>query len=176
MEGMNMCRKLVVVNELSLGQRALGFEVLSLPKGEVLEYTHKQLKDLIKSGKDEVYGLEISGETGELIPDTGNFFCKNWMVKSHINSLVPKFECDSLANLFYIVIGSTQKAKGSILYDVVSSRFERTAFPEEKIKTLLEMGIISAGAKLGDNGELIVAALEKPKKAEKTEEKEETAP
>ncbi len=170
-----MCKKLVVVNELVLGQRPLGFEVLSLPKGEVLEFTHKQLKDLIKSGKDEVYGLEISGETGELIPDTENFFCNNWMVKSHINSLVPKFECDSLVNLFYLVIG-THKEKGNIVYDVVSSRYERTAFPEENIKTLLEMGIISAGAKLGDNGELIVATLEKPKKEEKTEKKEETAP
>lgn len=170
-----MCRKLVVINELALGQRALGFEVLSLPKGEVLEFTHKQLKDLIKSGKDEVYGLKISEETGELIPDTENFFCNNWMLKNHINNLVPRFQGDSLVNLFYIVIG-THKEKGSIVYDVVSSRFERTAFSEEKIKTLLEMGIISAGAKLGDNGELIVASLEKPKKEEKAEAKEETAP
>lgn len=170
-----MCRKLVVINELALGQRALGFEVLSLPKGEVLEFTHKQLKDLIKSGKDEVYGLKISEETGELIPDTENFFCNNWMLKNHINNLVPRFQGDSLVNLFYIVIG-THKEKGSIVYDVVSSRFERTAFSEEKIKTLLEMGIISAGAKLGDNGELIVASLEKPKKEEKAETKEETAP
>lgn len=170
-----MCRKLVVINELALGQRALGFEVLSLPKGEVLEFTHKQLKDLIKSGKDEVYGLKISEETGELIPDTENFFCNNWMLKNHINNLVPKFQGDSLVNLFYIVIG-THKEKGSIVYDVVSSRFERTAFSEEKIKTLLEMGIISAGAKLGVNGELMVAPLEKPKKEEKAETKEETAP
>lgn len=165
-----MCRKLVVINELALGQRALGFEVMAFPKGEVLEFTHKQLKDLIKSGKEEVYGLKISEETGELIPDTENFFCNNWMVKSHINSLVPRFESDSLANLFYIVIG-THKEKGNIVYDVVSSRFERTAFSEEKIKTLLEMGIISAGAKLV-NGELVVAPLEK----QKAETKEETAP
>lgn len=170
-----MCRKLVVINELALGCRNLGFEVLSLPKGEVLEFTQKQLKDLIKSGKDEVYGLKISEGTGELIPDTENFFCNNWMLKTHISNLVPKFQGDSLVNLFYIVIG-THKEKGSIVYDVVSSRFERTAFSEEKIKTLLEMGIISAGAKLGDNGELIVASLEKPKKEEKAEAKEETAP
>lgn len=103
-----MCRKLVVINELALGQRALGFEVLSLPKGEVLEFTHKQLKDLIS--KDEVYGLKISEETGELIPDTENFFCNNWMLKNHINNLVPRFQGDSLVNLFYIVIG-THKEK-----------------------------------------------------------------
>ena len=165
-----MCRKLVVVNELALGNRNLGFEVLSLPKGEVVEFTNKQLKDIIKSGKDEVYGLTISEETGELIPDE-NFYCTNYMVKSHINSLVPKYESDSLVNLFYIVIG-THKEKGNVVYDVVSSRYERAAFTEEKIKTLLDMGIISAGVKLGDNGELIVAPLEKPK----ADRKEETAP
>ncbi|MCM1213926.1 MAG: hypothetical protein NC331_12485 [Lachnospiraceae bacterium] len=165
-----MCRKLVVVNELALGNRNLGFEVLSLPKGEILEFTNRQLKDLIKSGKDEVYGLDISGETGELIPDE-NFFCNNWMVKSHINSLVPRFEGEGLVNLFYIVTG-THKEKGNLVYDVVSSRYERTTFPEEKIKTLLEMGIISAGVKL-ENGELVAAPLEKPKTREK---KGETAP
>lgn len=165
-----MCRKLVVTNELFLGQRNLGFEVLSLPKGEVLEYTNKQLKDLITSGKDEVYGVVISEETGELVPDTENFFCRNWMVKSHINSLVPKFESDSLVNLFYIVIG-THKEKGNVLYDVVSSRYERATFTAEKIKTLLDMGIISAGAKL-ENEEILVAPLEKPK----AEKKEEVAP
>ena len=169
-----MCRKLIVTNELALGNRNLGFEVLSLPKGEVLEFTNKQLKDLIKSGKDEVYGLDISEETGELIPDTENFFCTNWMIKSHINSLVPKFESEGLVNLFYIVTG-THKEKGNIVYDVVSSRYERTAFTEEKIKTLLEMGIISAGVKLV-NDELVVAPLEKPKKEETAEKKEETAP
>ena len=104
-----MCRKLIVTNELALGNRNLGFEVLSLPKGEVLEFTNKQLKDLIKSGKDEVYGLDISEETGELIPDE-NFFCTNWMVKSHINSLVPKFESEGLVNLFYIVSRKTKRA------------------------------------------------------------------
>lgn len=29
-----MCRKLVVMNKLSLGTRELGWEALSLPKGE----------------------------------------------------------------------------------------------------------------------------------------------
>lgn len=169
-----MCRKLVVINELLLGNHNLGFEVLSLPKAEVLEFTHKQLKDLIKSGKDEVYGLQISEETGEFIPDIESF-CTNWMVKRHVSNLTPRFENGSLANLFYIVIG-THKEKGTIVYDVVSSRFERTSFSGEKVKTLLEMGIISAGAKLGEKGEIMVAPLEKPKKEEKAEKKEEAAP
>lgn len=165
-----MCRKLVVVNELYLGNRQLGFETFSLPKGELLEFTSKQLKDIMKQGKDEVYGLELS-ETNELAADTEHFFCSNWMVKSHINSLTPKFESESMANIFYIVIGA-HKEKGGMVYDMVSSRYERAGFTEEKTKTLLEMGIISAGAKLQD-GKIIVAPLEKQQQEEHEEQEKE---
>lgn len=167
-----MCRKLIVVNELYLGARQLGWEAYSLPKGEIVEFTDKQLRNLILTGKEEVYGLAISEETGELIPDTENFYCRNWMVKSHINSLIPKFENDSLVNLFYIVTG-THKEKGTQLYDVISSRYERTSFSEERIKALYEMGIISGGLRIEGNN-LKVAPLEKKSATEtKTESKEE---
>ncbi len=46
--------------------------------------------------------------------------------------------------LFYIVIG-THKVKQGTVYDVISSRYERTSFNEEKVKALLEMRIISGG-------------------------------
>lgn len=86
------------------------------------------------------------------------------MKKVHTNILVPIVEDDCLANLFYIVIG-IYKEKGNTMYDVISSRYERISFTEEKIKTLLDMHIISAGAKLqGDK--VIVASLEKSKALE----------
>lgn len=51
----------------------------------------------------------------------------------------------------------------------VLQRDERTSFTEEKVKTLLDMHIISAGAKmLGDK--VVVALLEKPKAPEPTNE------
>lgn len=154
-----MCRKLIVTNKLSLGNRSLGYETYCLPKGELVEFTDKQLKDIIKSeGPDEVYGLKIAEETNELVFDD-SFFVTNMMNKLHINSLVPMVEEDCLANLFYIVIG-THKVKNEIMYDVISSRYERTSFNAEKVKTLLDMKIISAGAKL-ENGEIVVAKLEK---------------
>lgn len=166
-----MCRKLIVVNELYLGARQLGWEAYSLPKREIVEFTDKQLRNLLLTGKEEVYGLAISEETGELIPDIENFYCRNWMVKSHINSLIPKFENDSLVNLFYIVTG-THKEKGIQLYDVISSRYERTSFSEERIKALYEMGIISGGLKIEGNN-LKVAPLEKQSTTEtQTESKE----
>lgn len=154
-----MCRKLIITNEIFLGSRPICFEAYSLPKGEVVELTEKQIKDALKGlTTDEVYGLALT-ESGELILDTENFFTTNMMKKIHINTLVPMVEDDCLANLFYIVIG-THKEKGNTMYDVISSRYERTSFTEEKVKTLLDMHIISAGAKMqGDN--VIVAPLEK---------------
>ena len=158
-EETNMCRKLVVTNEIFLGARPICYEAYSLPKGEVVELTEKQIKDALKGlTTDEVYGLVLS-ETGNLILDTEKFFTTNMMKKIHTNTLVPMVEDDCLANLFYIVIG-THKEKGNTMYDVISSRYERTSFTEEKVKTLLDMHIISAGAKMqGDK--VIVAPLEK---------------
>ena len=158
-----MCRKLVVTNEIFLGARPICYEAYSLPKGEVVELTEKQIKDALKGlTTDEVYGLRLS-EAGELELDTDGFFTTNMMKKIHTNTLVPMVEDDCLANLFYIVIG-THKEKGNTTYDVISSRYEQTSFTEEKVKTLFDMHIISAGAKMqGDK--VIVAPLEKPEQS-----------
>ena len=171
MEEMYMCRKLVAVNKLGLGTRELGWEVFSLPRGEVLEFTTKQLRDIIKGGKDEVYGLKV-GENGIDLVFDESFYTRNLMYKVHIGGLSAMVENECMVNLFYIVIG-THKENGVTMYDVVSSRFERTSFTEEKVKTLLEMGIISGGAKLQD-GKIVTASLEKvkPLEKEKTSEKE----
>lgn len=158
-----MCRKLVVTNEIFLGARPICYEAYSLPKGEVVELTEKQIKDALKGlTTDEVYGLRLS-EAGELELDTDGFFTTNMMKKIHTNTLVPMVEDDCLANLFYIVIG-THKDKANTMYDVISSRYERTSFAEEKVRTLLDMHIISAGAKMqGDK--IVVAPLEKPEQS-----------
>lgn len=163
-----MCRKIYITNELVLGQRPLGWEAWVIPKGEVQEFTSKQIKDIIKQGNEEVYGLAVNKTTGELEADTEGFYVTNYMVKSHINSLVPKNPEDCLANLFYIVVG-THKEKNNILYDVISSRYERTSFTEDKVKTLLEMGIISAGVRIvGDK--LEIAGASKPVSVAKLKE------
>lgn len=162
-----MCRKLVVTNQIFLGTRAICYEAYSLPKGEVVELTEKQIKDALKGiTTDEVYGLALS-DAGELVLDSDSFYAVNMMKKIHTNTLIPMVEEDCLANLFYIVIG-THKVKQEIMYDVISSRYERTSFPEEKVKALLDMHIISAGAKLQD-GAVVVASLEKPTAVEEKE-------
>ena len=132
------------------------------------------MRDIIKNykeGKDEVYGVQI-GENGfDLVLDE-QFFTSNMMYKVHIGSLTPMVQTDCMVNLFYVVIG-THVQHGEVMYDVISSRFERTSFNEDKLRTLLEMGVISGGAKL-ENGKIVVAPLEKVKslEKEKTLEKE----
>ena len=73
-------------------------------------------------------------------------------------------EGETVANIFYVVIG-TKKSKNETLYEVISSRYERTTFTAEKVKTLIDLNIITGGAKL-ENGEIVVAPLEKPVKEE----------
>lgn len=169
-----MCRKLVVVNKLSLGSRELGWECFSFPKREVIELTTKQLKDAIKHGTDEVYGLVVNKDTDELEFDRERWFTTNMMNKLHINTLVPIEESDSLANLYYIVVG-THKEENKQVYEVVSSRYEQAVFSEEKVRTLLDLKIISGGAKLED-GKIVVASMEKvkPVETEKKPEQKET--
>ena len=82
------------------------------------------------------------------------------MNKVHTGMLTPMVPSDTLANLFYLVIG-THKDGDITMYDVISSRYERNSFNAEKVKTLIELGIITSGAKL-ENGEIVVAPLEKP--------------
>lgn len=160
-----MCktRKLIVTNRICLGDREICYEAYSLPKGEVVELTAAQLRRLIMNGPDEVYGLRISEKTRELEFDT-DFMTTNMMNKLHTGILRPMEETETVANIFYIVIG-THKVKNEIMYDVISSRYERTSFTADKVKMLLDMNIISAGAKL-ENGEIVVAPLEKPAKEE----------
>lgn len=137
-----MC-KYYVINELALGNRSLGYELAT--EKEIIEMTAKGIRDGLKAGK-EIYGLKVADNGIDLVLDD-KFFMRNYMVKSHINSLKPKYEEECMANIMYIVTGS-RTVNGKQVYDVISSRFERTSFSEEKLKAMLEIGVISGGCKL----------------------------
>ena len=140
-----MC-KYYVINELALGNRSLGYELAT--DKEIIEMTAKGIRDGLKAGK-EIYGLKVADNGIDLVLDD-KFFMRNYMVKSHINSLKPKYEEECMANIMYVVTGSINK-NGKQLYNVISSRFERTSFCEEKLKAMLELGVIAGGCKLEGN-------------------------
>lgn len=168
-----MCKMNVVMNKLVLGNRELGWEIWD--GRQVAEFTSKQLKDIIRAGKQKVCGLRI-GENGELEPDKEGFFTTNMMVHSHIGSW-RSMEEESMANLLYVCIGSHEES-GKTVYDCISSRFEQAKISENDMRAYLKIGIVSGGAKL-DGEKIVLASMEpektaEPKKAEKTAEQKMT--
>ena len=146
-----------LTNELALGNRSLGFEFVAISdkKSEVVEMTAKTVRDNLKAGK-KIHGLQLAENGEDLVLDE-KFFMRNYTVKTHINNLKAKYDYDGqcIANLMYIVVGSHDG-----VYDVISSRIERTTFSEEKLKAMYELGFISGGCKVED-GKVILPALDK---------------
>ena len=160
-----MCSRLFVVNQLFLGSRELGFELFN--DKEVVEMTAIQLKNAIKAGKD-VRGVVIDKATNELVLDKDGFYSVNMMKHSHINSYEPLIETDDCkVNVFYIVMDKCTENDKPV-YDLLSSRFERVTVSEDKLITYLELGLVSAGAKL-ENGKVLLPVKESKTDQEKKE-------
>lgn len=163
-----MCKMRVVIRKELLGAREQGWSIWT--GKDVQELTSKQIKDIIKAGKEKICGLKI-GESGELELDGEGFFTRNLMEHRMCNNFKPMFEEDSMANMMYTVISSREE-NGSIVYDCISNRFEQAKLSEMEVKTYIKIGIISSGAKLdGDN--IVVASLKYTKVEEAKEVKTE---
>lgn len=147
-----------LINELALGNRSLGFEFVAISdkKSEVVEMTAKTVRDNLKAGK-KIHGLQMAENGEDLVLDE-KFFMRNYTVKTHINNLKAKYDYDGqcIANLMYIVVGSHDG-----VYDVISSRIERTTFSEEKLKAMYELGFISGGCKVEDGKVILPTTLAK---------------
>ncbi len=148
-----MCKMRIVVNQLVLGNRELGWALFD-GKG-VMELTSNQIKQLIKAGT-KVCGLKID-EVGLLDLDLEGFFTTNMAVHSHIDCYKPMIE-GSMVNNFYVCIGKHDE-NGSTVYDCISSRFEQAKFTEADLKAFLKIGVVSGGAKL-EGDKIVLASLE----------------
>ena len=96
-----MCK--VLINEVMLGKRSVGFECYSSENKEMVGMTAKQVKNAIKAG-NKVFGFRLES-SGELAVDRE--FCNNYMVKTGIGSLCPKYESDCIVNIMYTVVGKS---------------------------------------------------------------------
>ena len=161
-----MCKMRVVIRKELLGAREQGWSVWT--GKDVQELTSKQIKDIIKAGKEKICGLKI-GESGELELDGEGFFTRNLMEHRMCNNFKPMFEEDSVANMMYTVIGSHDE-NGSTVYNCISNRFEQAKLTELEVKTYIKIGIISSGAKL-DGDKIVLADLEFKNKEDKDVEK-----
>ena len=147
-----MC-KMYVTSEIMLGNRSLGYSLYEEGHG-VKEMTENQLIKALKDGK-EIYSLKVN-EKGNGLELDEEFFATDIMEYSHIDNFQRKFGDSTMANVLYTVLGSHEE-NGKILYDVVSNRYEVNSFGEEKIKVLFEIEAIGAGAKLSEEGKIILA-------------------
>ncbi len=126
--------ELFVLNKICLGQREVGWELFHKGGGgEILGYTGKQLKDVIKAGQ-VVYGMKLNGEELELDASKG---FKAIMVKVGAGSLSSS-DTSAIANLMYTVYERDGDA-----FQVVSSRFGHLQFSKEKILALMELGVVN---------------------------------
>lgn len=150
-----MCREMrVVVLREMLGNREICW---SLWDGKaVFEQTSNQIKNTIQKGI-KVCGLAI-GKNGELEPDLEGFYCTNIMQHRHSGNYTPMLDEGCMSNVFYICIGSHEE-NGVVVYDCISTKWERLVLDEASMKAYLKLGIVSAGVKEVD-GKLVVADLE----------------
>ena len=83
-----MCK--ILINEVMLGKRNVGFECYSMETGEIVGYTEKQIKAQFQAG-NPVLGFMLDADGQLKVDET---FCKNIMCKSGISTLTPKLETD----------------------------------------------------------------------------------
>lgn len=155
---MFMCK--ILINEVMLGKRNVGFECYSMETGEIVGYTEKQIKAQFQAG-NPVLGFMLDADGQLKVDET---FCKNIMCKSGISKLTPKLETDCIVNLIFTVIGR----EGS-QYKVISSRFWQGCMTEEKLKTLYELGAVN-GIEVDSKGK-ITLCVEKRKQTQVVENK-----
>ena len=156
----------VVVLRNMLGNREQGWALFN--GKEVVEMTSKDIRQAIEAGED-IKGLVIEGD--ELVADENGFYVTNIMEHRQVNSYKPMIANEHvISNVFYIIL----KRNGN-RYDAISTRWERVTFSEDKVKTYLELGIISAGAKLVNDKVVLAGDKAEFTKPEKIAEKADLA-
>jgi len=127
-----MCK--VLINEVVLGKRLVGYECYSMETKDIVGLTAKQVKDILAEGK-EIKGFKLNSHNEV---EVDRIYINNYMIKSGIGSLTPKYESDCIVNLMYTVVGRDNNG-----YEVVSSRFFHGYMKDEKVKLLYEMGAVN---------------------------------
>lgn len=147
-----MCKMKVVIRREMLGARE---QCWSLFNGrDIQELTAKQIKDIIRGGKEKVCGLRI-GRSGELEADEEGFFTKNIMEHRHCGNFKPMYEDENMVNMMYTVVGSHDK-DGVTVYEAISNRFEQAELTADEVVAYIRIGVVASGAKL-ENGKIVLA-------------------
>lgn len=140
-----------LINKVDLGKRTVGYEVYSTDTKEVIGLTEKQVNDILSNG-DTVYGF-ILGSDGNLQLDRDGFHTTNIMIKTGISNLKPLELTSNAAGVFYTLLTVYKNTHGAE-YEVITSRFARTTISESRLRALLEVGCLTSGCYLDQDGNI----------------------
>lgn len=134
-----------VIARLDLGQtRIAGYLVYDSKSKEFQEKTPKEIATLIN--KNELNGLKITDGKVEL---DSNFRVNNLMVKSGVGKFRKLYDDDTVINCIYAVV-KVIRYDDNTVYEVINNRCARVKMNEERVKMLIEIGIVY-GVKLIKN-------------------------
>lgn len=147
-----MCK--FVANREDLGSRVTGYTLYdSVTKG-FIGMTTKAIIEALRNG-EAIYGFKLEGE--ELAFDDKMFHQTNLMVRSGINNYRSVVECDIPVNNLYTVVRIIKTGDEITGYEVITSRHARLEITPDKMKNLIEMGVVQGGAWLDNKGKIVTA-------------------
>lgn len=148
-----MCEYVVVNRVNQFGCRISGYEVYSYSTQEILGLTEKTIVKMLNAG-EKVYGLTLDADN-KVVLDNENHFQNNIMEKKTISKM-ESVNGDVPVNTLYTLLSVKENG-----YEVMNSRYAKQVVTMEKLKTLLELGLVQSGCKM-ENGELKLAEVFKP--------------
>ena len=145
-----MC--IYVSNGNYLGQRLVGYDCYESKSKGFIGFSERQLIDKLKRG-ERVYGFVLGKEDNEdkLVLDVEGFNMTNLQLKSGVNNLTWLYDnSDSDMNIALVVV-AVYLEKGRRTYECINARHARVEYDENKLRMLMELGIMVGGVKLDKN-------------------------
>lgn len=139
-----MCK--IIINEVMLGKRSVGFECYDTQAEEIIGHTERQIKECIKLD-NSILGCHLDEKENLILEEA---FYKNIMQKTGVATLTPKLNTSCIVNIIFTIIGKNETG-----YEAISSRFWHGSMKEEKVKTLYELGAIN-GINIDSKGKICV--------------------
>lgn len=148
-----MCK--IIVNQVrQFSGRINGYEVYESRTGEILGMTERDISKCLKTG-EKVFGLAVKDD--KIVLDSENFFQNNIMVKTSLSAMHSLDE-NCPANILYTVV-EVKAGRGGAepTYILINSRFGKSEVSAERLKALLEIGLVQGGAILTAEGNIQTA-------------------
>lgn len=147
-----MCK--FVANREDLGSRVTGYTLYDSATLGFVGMTTKAIVEALRNG-EVIYGFKLDGE--ELAFDDKMFHQTNLMVRTGVNNYRSVIECDIPVNNLYTVVRIIKTGDEITGYEVITSRHARLEVTPDKLKGLIEMGLVQGGAWLDSKGKIVTA-------------------